>query len=455
MQGITERISNYIAQLSWEKLPENVLEQTKLFIADYYAACIAGYRINTILNKNILSIFEKMGGLEESTILFSDIKLPAGNAAFLNAIYAHGADMDDGNRKAAGHIGAHVISAVFALAETINAKWSDVFVAINAGYDLFNRVVGAAQPGLYNKGLHSTGIGGGIACAAACAKLLGLGADGIYNAISLGAVQSSGLILIDESGQGCKPINPANAARTGILSAQLAQLGTYSPRNPLESKKGWFNAFTSEVDEHALLNGMGQTFTICESYLKLYPTCRHTHCCIEAALSIREKLLSNGFSLSSIKSITVFIYPSAIKSAGQIPYPQSVEEAKFSIHYCVAVALVRGKFGLEELNVQKCHEVNDFTKKITLVEDVDMEKRDQGIRGAKLRVEIDNGVYFEQQILIPRGEPRKPLDWQDIVQKTIDCAAEMYDMERVHMLIENVRGIDYEEPFRHCCPRHL
>lgn len=34
------------------------------------------------------------------------------NAAFMNAVYAHGADMDDGNRKSAGHIGAHVISSV-------------------------------------------------------------------------------------------------------------------------------------------------------------------------------------------------------------------------------------------------------------------------------------------------------------------------------------------------------
>ena len=70
MQGITQRISKYIAQLSWEKLPENVLEQTKLFIADYYAACIAGYRINTGLNENMLFIFEKMGGQEEATVLF-------------------------------------------------------------------------------------------------------------------------------------------------------------------------------------------------------------------------------------------------------------------------------------------------------------------------------------------------------------------------------------------------
>ena len=88
------------------------------------------------------------------------------NAAFMNAVYAHGADMDDGNRKSAGHIGAHVISSVFALGEKLGVTWKDIIVAINVGYEFFNRIAGAAQPGLYNRGFHSTGIAGAMACGA-------------------------------------------------------------------------------------------------------------------------------------------------------------------------------------------------------------------------------------------------------------------------------------------------
>ncbi|MBP3704631.1 MAG: MmgE/PrpD family protein, partial [Clostridia bacterium] len=254
---ITSRIVRYVSDLRFEDLTEAAIEQTRMFIADYFAACFAGYRINVELNDKVLQLMNRMGGCAESTVLFSGQKLPAGNAAFLNAVYAHGADMDDGNRKAAGHIGAHVMSAVFAVAETVRASWKDVFTAIVAGYEVFNRVAGAAQPGLYNKGFHSTGVGGAPACAAACAKLLGLDYDGIYNAVSLAAIQSSGLIIIDESGQCCKPINPANAARTGVISAQLAQLGLESSRNPLESRKGWFNAFSNAIDEEVFFEGLG------------------------------------------------------------------------------------------------------------------------------------------------------------------------------------------------------
>lgn len=441
MHQITDKISRYVAELRYDQLPETVIEQVKLFIADYFAACFAGYRINRGLNSKVLQLMLQMGGTPESTVLFSEQKLPASNAAFINAFYAHGADMDDGNRKAAGHIGAHVMSAVFALAEVLNSTWEAVIVAIVAGYDVFNRVAGAAQPALYNKGFHSTGVGGSLACAAACAKLMGLDCDGIYNAISLSAIQSSGLIIIDESGQGCKPINPANGARIGLISAQLAQLGVESSRDPLESKKGWFNAFGDQIDGEVLLGGLGEAFTISESYLKLYPACRHTHCCIDGALDLRARLLQDGLSVSDIENITVTIYPSAIKSAGMIQYPRTADEAKFSIHYCMAAALTKGSFGLDDLDVASGEAAFPLASRITLVPDSSMEDRKAGIRGAKIQLRTARGDY-EETVLIPKGEAQKPLSWTDIEKKLNQCAGALCNKQAQAAFIKAVRDIE-------------
>lgn len=293
----------------------------------------------------------------------------------------------------------------------------------------------------------TTGVGGSLACAAACAKLLGLDCDGIYNAISLGAIQSSGLIIIDESGQCCKPINPANAARTGLLSAQLAQLGVESSRNPLESKKGWFNAFADEIDEDVLFRGLGETFTISESYLKLYPACRHTHCCIDGALNLRSRLLQDGLAVSDIEGITVTIYPSAIKSAGTILYPRTADEAKFSIHYCMAVALVKGSFGLDELDTSSCTSALGFIPKITLVPDLGMEDRRAGIRGAKVHLRTVSGKDYEETILIPKGEANKPLDWMDLQKKFSQCAGELYSPEVQEVILRTIQNIDMDGSF--------
>lgn len=447
MKDITARISAFVAELNFDHLPEQVVEQVTLFIADFYAACFAGYRINRELNEKVLTLMTRMGGCEESTVLFSGQKLPACNAAYMNALYAHGADMDDGNRKAAGHVATHVMPAVFALAETLPVTWQDVVTAIVAGYEVFNRVVGAAQPGLYNKGFHSTGVGGSLACAAACGKLLGLDAEGIYNAISLSAIQSSGLIIIDESGQGCKPINPANAARTGLFSAQLAQQGLESSRDPLESKKGWYNAFTDRMDEDILFDGLGQTYTICESYLKLYPACRHTHCGIDGILELRQQLLHDGFTPEDVEAIHVTVYPSAIRSTGSIAYPATGDQAKFSLRYCVAAALHYGIFGLDQLDVAACRNCFRLIDKIQLYEDPSLEDRAAGIRGAKLELTVTDGKTYCQTVLIPRGEASKPLGWAEIAEKLSACAGSLCSRDRQHAFLAGLRQLDATQPF--------
>lgn len=445
MTHITKILSRFIAGLQYEDIPESVVETTKMYILDYYAACFAGKKINKKFNRSMEDIFFETGGKEESSVLCKDIKLPVGNAAFLNAVYAHGADMDDGNRKAMGHVAAHVMSAVFALAQTLNVSGEDVITAINVGYEVYNRTAAAVQPGLVRRGFHSTGTAGALACGAAVAKLLGLDERGIYNAISLAAIQSSGLMLITESGQSCKPINPANAARSGILAAQLAQKGIESSFYPLESPKGWFHAMSDSVDEAQVTDGLGQIFTISESYLKPYPSCRHTHCGIEAALKIRQRILYDygKIDLQKVDRIAVYIYPNAIRVAGNIQLPKTDEDSKFSIHYALAVALWRGHFDLGDLNIASMEsEINDIIKKIILISDESMENAKAGIRGAKVCLECTDGVTYEEDIKIPKGDAANPFTVQELQQKLSVCADGVITLEEQKSLISAVKSFE-------------
>lgn len=437
-------ISEFAVKL--KTLPTKVIMQTKLFIADYIASALAGYEINHDVNVKILTLLDEMGGVEESDILFGHRKYPACNAAFINAFYSHGADIDDGNKKAAGHIGTHVISSVFALAQTMNTTWREVFLAINVGYEVFNRIAGAVQPSLYKKGFHSTGVVGSVAASAACAKLLGLDTDGIYSALSLGALQSSGLLIIDESGQACKPLNPANAARTGVMSAQMAQLGIVSPQRPFESCKGWFNAFADNVEYEDIFSGLDKAFTICESYLKIYPSCRHTHSAIEAGIDIHGHMVAYNWDVTDIRSVNLYIYPSAIKSTGAIRHPVSVEEAKFSLYYNLAVAIMKGDFTFDDL---KCGgediQIGKLIEKIEVISDPSMENREAGIRGCRLEVCFSDGTEIESRILNPKGEMDNALDWKDMEMKLKSCA--MGRNIAVADTIENVITIDLTDQY--------
>lgn len=450
MEHLTQLLSRFLADLRYEDLPKEAVETTKLYILDYYAACCAGIRVNETFNHAVEDILFEMGGKEEASVFASSRKLPAVNAAFLNAAYAHGADMDDGNRKAMGHVAAHVMSAVFALAETLEVSGKDIIVAINAGYEVYNRIAAAVQPGLVRRGFHSTGTAGAVACGAAAAKLLGLGEQQIYAAISLSAVQASGLMIITESGQSCKSVNPANAARTGILSAKLAAKGIQAPKYPLESNKGWLHAMSDHVDERAITDGLGKTFTICESYLKPYPSCRHTHCGIEGALRIRQQILETYGRVCQrdIAYIAVDIYPNAIAIAGQIRLPKTDEDSKFSIHYSLACALMKGHFGLEDLPVSAVDaDIEAVTEKICLVEDGTMENRAEGIRGCRVTIRMEDGTIYTETVLIPKGDAANPFTKQEMQAKLQSCAAGLLTQAQQEQLTAFTEGFDGIEHF--------
>ena len=441
---------NTIFSSLFESLDECIAEKTicetiKLFIADYYASAIAGYRINRSFNEAIMSIVEESSGKAESSVFCCNKKYPCEQAAFMNAIYAHGADMDDGNKKSMGHIAAHTMSAVFALAETLDVTWGDVLVAINAGYEVFNRIAAAAQPGLAHRGFHSTGMAGGMACAAACAKLMKLNTEGICSAISIAAVQSSGLFIITESGQECKPLNPANAARVGIISAKLAQRGIKGPNHVLHHPKGWFHAVTDQVNEDMMTEGLGEYFTIHDSYLKPYPSCRHTHSVIECAVNIRKQLIEAYSSeyAGNIETINVYIYPNAIRVAGQIIRPENPEDAKFSVHYALAIALMKGQFALSDLDTENAPtEIGALIDKINIVLDDRWENVREGIRGAKVEVMTrDKGVY-SCYVNTPKGEGSNPFTEEDIESKLRGCAEGILTEKQQHELLLTIKNID-------------
>ena len=101
MRGASDRdtarvLSDFAARLSFEGIPDQVTETVRLFIADYYGACFAGMKVNARFNQAVLDAVLGMGVKGASSVLGLEEKLPAEYAGFMNGLYAHGADLDDG-----------------------------------------------------------------------------------------------------------------------------------------------------------------------------------------------------------------------------------------------------------------------------------------------------------------------------------------------------------------------
>ena len=436
--GLTSALAKDLSGIT--SLSAHDISQLHTLIIDFFAAAYAGYAENRAFNQVVESVVYSQGGAEESSVLFQNKKYPARTAAFMNAVYGHGAELDDGNKKAAGHAGVHIIPAVFALAEKLNSSNEDVLTALAVGYEAYIRISSAAQPGLVKRGFHSTGMAGTLACAAACARLLNLNAQGIEDAIALATTMSGGLLSYGDSRPQIKPLNPGKAAENGVFAAMLASQGMQGPAEALEGKNGWFHAVTDQIDENCLKGT--DHFLIHDCYFKLYPSCRHTHCGIDAAVALHSLVKA-----SDISAVNVYIYPNAIKLAG-IQWPQNAAETKFSIQYTMACALYKGSYGLEDMNpLCTAEDVSELVRKIRLLPDEAMENKNKGIRGARVEVIKNDGSRIEKTVLIPKGDPENPVTREDIIEKLKTCAKDQASEETLCMLIDSVYKIEGKNSF--------
>lgn len=437
-EGITTKLSNDLASI--HSLSDEDIEQLHLLIIDFFAASFAGYKQNKLFNKALESVVFSQGGAEESYVLFEKKKYPARTAAFMNSVYGHGAELDDGNRNAAGHAGVHLIPAVFALADKRKSSYDDVMDALATGYEAYIRISSAAQPGMIQRGFHSTGTAGTLACAAACAKLYHLDTEGIENAIALATTMSGGLLSYGDSAPAIKPINPGKAAENGMFAAMLSHNGVKGPKEALEGPNGWFHAMTDHFNE-CDLKGMDHML-MHDCYFKLYPSCRHTHCGIDAAVALHKRV-----NPEDIKAVNVYIYPSAIKLAG-ISMPKNQDETKFSIPYTLACAFINGTYGIADMNPSgMTRETEELIEKINLIPEPGMEDRDKGIRGTRVEVIKKDGEAVNETVLIPKGDPGNPLTREDIIRKLQLCAAELVNEEKQKELIEIIIKMEGHEVF--------
>lgn len=394
-------------------------------ILDYVISAIAGLKVNNDYNHMVERVMYGFGGNEQSSVLFCEKKVPAPAAAYMNASYGHGADLDDGHKTANGHPGVAVIPAVLALAESEDRSNQSVYEGILTGYEIYIRVSNAVQPSALQRGFHGTGVVGAVAASAACAKLLGLDADKTCQAISYGAVQASGLFEVSESGQMTKPVNPANACRTGVISALMAREGIHAPIHPFEGVKGFYKAFSGNPHVEEITSGLGGPLLIDTSYVKLYPACRHLHPVVDAGAALRKM---DDVNLNQIKSIKITTYPNSILVTGNIRKPVSADEGKFSMTYALAKALQNGTYTLDDLEDCKnmSPETSALIDKMEIIPDQFYENKEDHIRGCHVALIMEDGRMIEVSRLLPKGDPETPLTEADLMGKMSSCCKGIY-----------------------------
>jgi 2-methylcitrate dehydratase PrpD len=446
-------LARNIVGVKYEDLPLDVVEHTKKQILDILGVALGGSAKAGV--KELAEIVSDWGGREESTMFCYGSKVPAPNAAQVNATMGHALDYDD-TGDGPTHPSVVVVPAALAVAERQGSvSGRELITTVALGVDMMGRLGQAFRSGLKTAtiaghpgaGWHLTALYGYLAAAGVASRLLGLDEDRMVNAIGIAYHQCSGNGQCVTEGALTKRMGPGFAARGGIVAALMAEKGITGAGESLEGEVGLFNLYhKGEYDPTPLTAELGKRFTGLNALMKPYPCCKGTHAYVELALSMVK---NHHIKPEDVKEITVFneddkyflLYPLEKRRR-----PENPVDSQFSIPWAVATVFARGRVGIGDFTEESIRsaDILELSSKVRVKIDKNIGEK-KGLIPAKIGVTIRSGETLIEQSEIPDEGPAKPPPFADYERKFRDCAAyavKPRTVKQIDRLVSLIKQLD-------------
>lgn len=427
----------FAADMSFEDLPQDVVESAKRIFVDAAGCALASHREEPRKARIATGIAEEFAATGPSTIIGGGMSHPA-FASFANGFMINAADNDDTHKRALIHTGSVVVPAALAVSEAMGGSGRKFIEALTCGYEIAVRVGMAVMPTHYRY-WHSTATNGTFGAAVSAAKAYGLDAKGIQAALGFAGTQAAGLNTFFESGDDTKSLHPGKASFNGVLSAMLVARGATSPPDILGHEKGYLSAFSSEPKPDRLVSGLGERWEILENGFKPYPSILASHSPIGATLEI---VSANQVQPSEITSIVIRTYGTVKThfSNKNITTPMS---ARLSVPYCVAAAIVDGEITQEQFKNERFmdKDIVNVLANTEVVADPELTELYPEKFPAHVSVFLDNGRKLEATFMYPKGDPKNPLSRDELEEKFRKNAAGLLSEGRINEFFARVRDI--------------
>ena len=263
-ETISKQLAKFIHALSFEELPDDVVDEAKMRLLDALSTGIAAHDFPCPR----LSLDLVKGNKGEATVFMHGHRLPAIDAAFVNGNMVQGLGQDDAFL--ASHPASVIVPATIAIAEEQGSTGEEAITALVAGYDLMARTYSAA-PTIAPR-FRPTPVFGPFGAAAAAGKLLRLDEDQLTSALGLAANFSSGFTEGWTCGTTEIRLQPGIASRNGIMAALLARAGGTAAETTLEGEYGFYKAFAgTDYTLDPITTDLGKIFLIKNTKSKQYP----------------------------------------------------------------------------------------------------------------------------------------------------------------------------------------
>ena len=356
-------------------------------------------------------------------------------AALIQGTAAHAAEVDDSFRDAMYHPGAATIAAALAAAQSVKASGPEFLRAVVLGYDISTRI-GVVMGRPHYQYWHNTGTIGSFGAAAAAASLLKLDEVAFANALAIAATFTAGLQQAFRSEAMAKPLHAGRAAEAGVLAAQLAAGGMRSSLDVLEGEWGLGQAMGQGADWSQIGSTLGTDFHITRLTFKNHIGCGHTFAAIDGALALQQE---HGFGHADIERVQLGVYQPTLAVAPHVD-PQNADQARFSLHYMVATALVHGSVRLSAFEPERLNDPHTraLMQRIDKVLDAEVDAAFPGRRGARVLIRLRDGRQLSLLQPDRKGDPELPLSDADLEDKLMELAMPVVGESQARALLARI-----------------
>ncbi|MGE5098228.1 MAG: MmgE/PrpD family protein [Betaproteobacteria bacterium] len=334
--SLARELAARASALRFEALPDAVLHWARVGILDTVGVTLAGCGA---VDAAARIVERAVGHAPGPSLIFGTRRRVAPlDAALVNGTASHALDFDDCSNTMCGHPSVPVLPALFALADRDGATGREFVTAYVAGVETECAIARGAGLAQYTHGLHPTSTLGVFGAAAAASHLLRLDAARATTALAIAASFASGIKA--NFGTMTKPVHVGHCARNGLLAALLAREGLTANPEAFEHPQGYLELFNGEgrFDRAAMIEPWGAPFDLERPALaiKQYPCCASTHPAIDALLEIVRQ---HDIGAADVARIDAWIHERRLRHTNR-PDPASALDAKFSVQYCLARAIV-------------------------------------------------------------------------------------------------------------------
>jgi 2-methylcitrate dehydratase PrpD len=422
---ITIKFVRNVRDTPFERIQPEAIQRAKISILDIIAVSLGAFASE--ISTKVRAAVGTWGGRPDSRIFFTQERLPAHNAALVNATMSRVLDFDDTFELApnGAHASAYIVPTALAIVDRDSSlSGKDLLAAVALATDLFCRTSRSIRANAVDTGRDNGSAVFGTAAAAM--RLMRLDERDCLNTFGIAYAQAAGEFQMYEEASQTVSLQQGLRARSGIDSAELAKAGFDAPKEALYGRYGFFRAFEPVHDQDLLIDNLGTDFIGRDLSYKPFPCCKCIHPAISATLKLRKDNHVAANDVRSIRIGTNRLCNDFLAKPEKLKWdPPTMVAAKFSMPFGVSVAAAKGAVGISDFEGAALydHEVRRLLAATTVEIDDDIERTDGPNQNApaKIYFRLGDGREITQRVDHPLGHPRNPPSMDDVIGKFQQC----------------------------------